>query len=306
MTEFADSGSRIFEEVASSKASVCAGRHSVFFLKCPCKIGLVAETAVCHDVNYLKVCFFQLLCSQLQAVIYQIGVEAHAGEFFKQLHKMTLREAALICGFFYGNLPVIEFLDIIERVFQPAVGELQAAGVNSRSGALPVYEIEKAVQIRFDHQFVGGIAFLSVLQYGQDAGRDCLVKAGFNRIEAVHCPFSAQKGEDIFLIAKVIFGSLKQGRMKQNIKIVSLLGAVLFDRMHGMGKYNDKVFLAERIYLAPYGNPYPPLGAVNQFKVVVPVKRKRGNPFGDASAVDTAGKRDGSVNFCFVQRGSVH
>ncbi len=63
--------------------SVQERRFPVFFLEGPCEVGLVVKAAVLHNVNHFAVRFRQLLCRQFQAVVHQIGVEAHACKFFK-------------------------------------------------------------------------------------------------------------------------------------------------------------------------------------------------------------------------------
>lgn len=54
---------------------------SVFFSEDPGEIGLVVEAAVLRNVDYFEAGLRQLSGSQLQAVIDQVGVKAHAGQF---------------------------------------------------------------------------------------------------------------------------------------------------------------------------------------------------------------------------------
>ena len=89
---------------------------------------------------------------------------------------MTFRKAALLCSHFDGNVAVIKFLDIVECIFKPAVGELQMAVVNGGGSAVLVHAMEQEEQAGFDHQFMGGVALSPMCQHGLDAGRYSLVK----------------------------------------------------------------------------------------------------------------------------------
>ena len=80
------------------------------------------EAAVFRHVDYLIIRLGQLLGGQLKAVVYQVGVKAFSGKVFKQFHKIAFGKAAAARRFLEGQLPVIAALDVVEGVFQAAVG----------------------------------------------------------------------------------------------------------------------------------------------------------------------------------------
>ncbi len=118
---------------------------------------------------------------------------------------MTFREAALLSRPFDGNIAVVKFLDIVECVFQSAVGKLRLAVVAGGGSAAQVHVVEQEEETGFDQQLVGGIALFPVCQHGLDAGRYGLVKTGAGRIKTFHRFLAIQKRKDIFVIAEVIF-----------------------------------------------------------------------------------------------------
>ena len=124
---------------------------------------MVVEAAVFHDIDHFVVGLRQLFCGKLEAVIYKVSVKAHACQFTEQFHEMTFREAALFRGFFDGDITVIKFLHIVERVFQSAVGELQMAVVAGGSSAVQAHVVKEEEETGFDHQLMGGITLFPVL-----------------------------------------------------------------------------------------------------------------------------------------------
>ncbi len=136
---------------------------------------------------------------------------------------MTLRKAALLCGFFDGDIAVVKFLHIVQCIFQPAVGQLQVAVVDGGGGAVLVHLVQEEEEIGFDHQFMGGVALFPVFEHGQDAGCHGLVEVGACRIKALHGPLAIQKGKDIFVVAGILLGSPKEGGVKQDVEVFSAL-----------------------------------------------------------------------------------
>lgn len=205
-----------------------------------------------------------------------------------------------MCRFFDGDIAVVKFLDIIERIFQSAVGKLRLAVVDGGSGAALVHVVEQKEKTGLDQQLVGGIALFPVRQHELDAGRHGLVKTGIGWIKTFHRFFGIQKGKDIFVIAKVIFRALEERGMEHDVEVFSTLQIALFYRMYCVGKDHDQIACAECVRLTPQSDLYLSLGTVDQLKIIMPVQGKRVNPLRNASHVDTVGKSDGAMQLGFV------
>ncbi len=164
---------------------------------------------------------------------------------------MALRKAALLSRPFDGNIAVVKFLDIVERVFQPAVGKLRLAVViGGRSTAL-VHVVEQKKEAGFNQQFVGGITLFPVCQHELDAGRYSLVKRGAGGTKALHRLLAIQKRKDIFVIAEVIFRALEKRGMKHDVKVFSALQISLLYGVYSVGENHDQIVCAECVRLSP-------------------------------------------------------
>lgn len=117
--------------------------------------------------------------------------------------------------------------------------------------AVLVYVIEEEKEMGFDHQLVGGVALLPVFQHGQNTGGYSLVQTRVGGIKIFHSPFVDQKRKDVFVIAGIILCSLKEGGMKQDIKVFPGCETVLIYRVDSMGQNDDQVACAERVRLSP-------------------------------------------------------
>lgn len=120
------------------------------------------KSAVFRDVDDLIVRLCKLFCRQLQPVVHEVGVKAHTCKLPEQLHKMALGKTALSGGLLDGNIMVVKFLDIVQRIFQAAVRQLLGAVIAGDFCAVLVHVMEQEKQARLDSQLMGGIALPAV------------------------------------------------------------------------------------------------------------------------------------------------
>lgn len=197
------------------------------FLVLPAKgageIRMVVEAAVFRHIDDLIVCGGYLFGCQLQTVIHQISVEAHPRKFLEQLHEIAFRKAAAGRRFLDGNLLVVTILDIVQRVFQTAVGKVRAAPAAVRRGAVPGHYMEKLKQVRLDHQLIGGVALPSVGHKRQDAGSGGLTEIGACRVEAFHGAIAVYEGKNILFITGIPLRTHKDGGEENDVIVFPCL-----------------------------------------------------------------------------------
>ena len=70
-------------------------------------------------------------------------------------------------------------------------------------------------------------------------------------MKALHCLFAIKKGKYVFVIAGVIFRTLEERGMEQDVEVFPAFRISLFNGMDSVGKNDDQVIREEGVRLSP-------------------------------------------------------